>query len=290
MSPTETATSPDGSLAGGSPRPLFAFEGVSASYGTYRALFDVSFSVPEKGITALLGSNGAGKSTVARVATGLVAATSGSVRLAGQDITTMAPHKIARQGVAHVPEGRGIFSSLTTEENLTVAFRQKLGKRAVGGALERAFAAFPALVPLRRQMGGTLSGGQQRMLSLATVLAATPRVLIVDELSLGLAPLVVDAVYEGLVAIRDAGAALVVVEQQVDRALNIADQAVILNHGAVAWSGPSGSALAAMDRVLASRHVLADEGAERNVRVPGATTGGADHNGASPTADAAEQR
>jgi len=233
--------------------PLLEFEAVNASYSTYRALFEVSFHVPERGIVALLGSNGAGKSTVARVATGLVPATAGVIRFNGRDITGLAAHKIAHAGVAHVPEGRGIFSSLTVEENLTLAFRQKVGRGGVAEACERAFTAFPALVPCRRQMGGTLSGGQQRMLSLARVLAVTPRLLIVDELSLGLAPVVIDAVYEGLLAVRDSGCALLVVEQQVDRALAIADTAVLLAHGAVAWSGPATGAAAAMEELLSHR-------------------------------------
>jgi branched-chain amino acid transport system ATP-binding protein len=128
-----------------------------------------------------------------------------------------------------------------------------VGRKGVAEACERAYAAFPALVACRRQMGGTLSGGQQRMLSLARVLAVPPRLLIVDELSLGLAPVVIDAVYDGLLAVRDSGCALLVVEQQVDRALAIADTAVLLAHGSVAWSGPASGASTAMDELLSVR-------------------------------------
>jgi branched-chain amino acid transport system ATP-binding protein len=231
-------------------QPVLRFESVNASYSTYRALFDVSFSIPERGIVALLGSNGAGKSTVARVASGLVPVSSGSIHFAGRDITGLAAHRIAHEGLAHVPEGRGVFSSLTVDENLTLAFRQKVGRKGLADACERAYTAFPALVACRRQLGGTLSGGQQRMLSLARVLAVPPRLLIVDELSLGLAPVVIDAVYDGLLAVRDSGCALLVVEQQVDRALAIADAAVLLTHGSVAWSGPASGASAAMDELL----------------------------------------
>jgi branched-chain amino acid transport system ATP-binding protein len=241
------------------PGPLFEIEHVDASYSNYRALFDVSLSVAERGILALLGSNGAGKSTVARVATGLVPVTAGVVRLGGQDITALPAYKISRLGVAHVPEGRGLFASLTVEENLTLGFRQKLGRADVNAAFDRAYAAFPVLAERRKQMGGTLSGGQQRMLSLARVLATSPRVLIVDELSLGLAPVVIDAVYEGLLAVRDSGCSIIVVEQQVDRALAIADEAVILAHGSVAWRGPADQASAAMDALLSSRQLLVDE-------------------------------
>jgi branched-chain amino acid transport system ATP-binding protein len=243
-------------VTGNGARPLFELDTVSASYSNYRALFGVSMSVPVRGIVALLGSNGAGKSTLARVATGLVPTTSGAIRLDGSDITALSAYQIARLGVAHVPEGRGLFASLTVEENLILGFRQKLGRKGVSGGLERAFAAFPVLAERRRQMGGTLSGGQQRMLSLARVLATEPRVLIVDELSLGLAPVVVDTVYEGLLTIRDTGCALIVVEQQVDRALAIADQAVCLAHGAVAWSGPADRASSAMEELLSGRQIL----------------------------------
>jgi branched-chain amino acid transport system ATP-binding protein len=242
--------------------PLFEIDNLSASYSSYRALFGVSLSVPERGILALLGSNGAGKSTLARVATGLVPATSGAIRLDGVNITNLAAHKIARLGVAHVPEGRGLFASLSVEENLTLGFRQKLGRAGVAEALERAYGAFPVLAERRRQMGGTLSGGQQRMLSLARVLATSPRVLIVDELSLGLAPVIIDAVYEGLLAVRDGGCAIIVVEQQVQRALAIADQAVLLAHGSVAWSGPADQATAAVDAMLSIHQLAIEDGVD----------------------------
>ncbi len=256
LAPAEPPVAP---VAPAAVRPLLELDGVCASYSTYRALFDVSFTVPERGIVALLGSNGAGKSTVARVASGLVPLTAGKIRFDGNDITGLAAHKIAHQGVAHVPEGRGVFSSLTVDENLTLAFRQKVGRRGVAAACERAFTAFPALVACRRQLGGTLSGGQQRMLSLARVLAAPPRLLIVDELSLGLAPVVIDSVYDGLLAVRDSGCAILVVEQQVDRALAIAESAVLLAHGSVSWTGPATEASAAMEELLSSRALATAE-------------------------------
>jgi len=226
---------------------------MSASYGPYRALFDVSFTVPSGGVVALLGSNGAGKSTVARVVTGLVSSTSGSIHVAGRDVTGKAPYEIARSGVAHVPEGRGIFAHLTVEENLTLAFRQRVGRRAVAESLARAYEAFPVLGERRKQSGGTLSGGQQRMLSLVKVLVVPPRLLVVDELSLGLAPVVVDAVYDSLAEINRAGTAVLVIEQQVGRALGLAERAVVLEHGAVAFSGPAADALSVVEAALAAR-------------------------------------
>jgi branched-chain amino acid transport system ATP-binding protein len=230
--------------------PILELNDVSAAYTTYRALFGVSFTVPDGGIVALLGSNGAGKSTVARVATGLVPASSGTVCIGGEDVTKLSAHRIARFGVAHVPEGRAVFSSLTVEENLTVSFRRRVGRRGTSDALETAYGAFPVLRERRKQVGGTLSGGQQRILSLAKVLAVPARLLIVDELSLGLAPVIVDQVYEGLLAIHRQGCALLVVEQQVDRALAIADHAVLLVKGTVAWQGRADEAKPAMEAML----------------------------------------
>lgn len=230
--------------------PALEFVDVHASYGTYRVLFGVSFAVPAGGVVAVLGANGAGKSTVARVASGLVRTTNGSVRVGGVEATRSAPHRIARLGLAHVTEGRGVFSTLTVEENLLLSFRARVPRREVAGALERAYGAFEILGRRRRQSAGTLSGGQQRMLSLAKALAVPPRLLVVDELSLGLAPVVVDAVYEGLLAIRSQGCALLVIEQQVDRALAVAEHVVVLSKGGVAWQGPSDQAGSAVEELL----------------------------------------
>lgn len=218
--------------------PLLQVESVSASYGPFRALFDISFTVPAKAVVALLGPNGAGKSTVARVVTNLVPVTSGRIVFDGEDVTHLQTYELARKGVTHAPEGRSVFSSLTVEENLVLTFRQSLGKKGMGDALERAFSAFPRLGERRGQSAGTLSGGEQRMLSLARVLVDPPRLLVVDELSLGLAPIVVDEVFRTLNDIREAGTALLVVEQHVGRALELADRAVLLHQGTVVHEGP----------------------------------------------------
>jgi len=236
---------------------VLVLEHVSASYGPYRALFDVSFRVPAGGIVALVGSNGAGKSTVARTVTGLVGATAGKVIFCGHDVTQLPAYKIARLGMAHVVEGRGVFSSLTVEENLTLAFRQRAGRHLLSANLERAYAAFPILGERRRQMAGTLSGGQQRLLSLAKVLVVPPKVLIADELSLGLAPVVVDSVYEGLREINTNGTALVVVEQQVSRVLELASQAVVLDRGSVAYDGDPAGAGRAVESLMVRREEAA---------------------------------
>lgn len=215
---------------------------VSASYGPFRALFDVSLQVGPGEAVALLGPNGAGKTTVARVATGLVTPTEGTVWVDGQDLTGQAPHALRWAGIVHAPEGRSVFATLTVEENLTLSFRRSRGRGGVSSGLERAFEVFPALAARRQQAAGTLSGGEQRMLSMARVLVEEPKVLVADELSLGLAPLVVAEVYENLQRLLDAGTSLLVVEQQVGRALALCSRAVLLDHGTVAWDGPSADA------------------------------------------------
>jgi branched-chain amino acid transport system ATP-binding protein len=265
-----TGETPEASAKPGDPAtgaPLLELGEVCASYGSYRALFGVSFVVRERAIVALLGSNGAGKSTVARVVSGLVTATSGTVQFVGRDITRLPAYKIARLGMVHVPEGRGIFSSLSVEENMVLSFRQRVTRAEVPAALERAYTAFPVLADRRDQNAGTLSGGQQRILALSRVLASPPRLLVVDELSLGLAPAIVDSVYEALVAIRGTGCAVLVVEQQVDRALEIADHAVLLARGLVAWAGPPDQASDAMEHVLGGR--LLAEASEEDGDAPG---------------------
>jgi branched-chain amino acid transport system ATP-binding protein len=227
-------------------------DSVDAAYGPYRALFGVSLSVPLGSVTALLGANGAGKSTVARVVSGLVPVTRGRVSISGREVTGEPPWKIARAGVAHVPEGRGIFTSLTVEENLVLAFRREVGRPERRAALARAFDTFPILAERRRQQAGSLSGGQQRILSLAKVLAVPPSLLVADELSFGLAPVIVDSVYEGLARVSEAGSSLLVVEQHLDRVLSIADHAVVLGKGRVVWSGQASGAAPAMEEILSA--------------------------------------
>ena len=217
--------------------PLLELRDVDAAYGPFRALFGVSFAIEEKKTLALLGPNGAGKTTVARVCSGLVAPTSGEVVLDGEDVSGLPTHQLARRNVVHAPEGRSIFSTLTVQENLTLAFRQ-VGDGSVSDSLDRAFELFPRLGERRSQLGGTLSGGEQRMLALARVLVHPPRLLIVDELSLGLAPIVVAEVYDKLAELKELGTTLLIVEQHVHHALGIADDVVILRKGQVEFSGP----------------------------------------------------
>lgn len=222
--------------------PVLELRDVSAAYGPFRALFGVSLAVGPGEAVALLGANGAGKTTVARVATGLVAPASGAVVVDGDDRSGAPAHRFARAGIAHAPEGRSVFATLTVEENLRLSFRRSRGRRAVPGALAQAFAQFPALARRRHQTAGTLSGGEQRMLSLARVLVEAPRLLVADELSLGLAPIVVDQIYAELARLRGEGTALLIVEQQVAHAVALCDRVALLEHGSVTWEGPAAEA------------------------------------------------
>ncbi|MFZ4585879.1 MAG: ABC transporter ATP-binding protein [Acidimicrobiia bacterium] len=223
----------------GAPTPLVELRNVCASYGPFRALFDVSLDVAPGEVVALLGSNGAGKTTVARVVSGLVAPTDGQLLVDGTDVTGEKPFKITRMGITHAPEGRSVFASLTVEENLTLAFRQEAGEAGVPRALNRAYELFPRLGERRGQLAGSLSGGEQRMLSLARVMVNPPKLLVADELSLGLAPIVVEEVYRSLATIREGGTALIIVEQHVHHALQLADRVAVLAKGSVNYFGPT---------------------------------------------------
>ena len=222
--------------------PILELRNVEAEYGPFRALFGVSLTIEAGAAVGLLGANGAGKTTVARLASGLVKPSSGSVWVDGVDMSTSRAYLFAQAGLAHAPEGRSVFSSFTVEENLELSFRRALGKAGVADGLERAFDLFPHLGERRRQIAGTLSGGEQRMLSLVRVLVESPRLLIADELSLGLAPIIVDEVYETLATIRKTGTALLIVEQHVQHAIDLCDRIALLEHGLVSWEGPAADA------------------------------------------------
>jgi branched-chain amino acid transport system ATP-binding protein len=224
--------------SGATSAPLLELRDVDAGYGAFRALFGVSLELRPGGVLALLGSNGCGKTTIARVCSGLIAPTRGQVIFEGVDVTGWRPFRFAQLGIVHAPEGRSVFASLTVSENLELTFRRTRGRGGVHSALDEAYALFPRLGERRQQQAGTLSGGEQRMLSLSRVLVEKPRLLIADELSLGLAPLVVDEVYRTLETIRNSGTTLLLVEQHVHHALAIADDAIVMTKGEVAYSGP----------------------------------------------------
>jgi branched-chain amino acid transport system ATP-binding protein len=220
--------------------PLLRVTGLSARYGAARALEGVSFEMPANSALALLGPNGAGKSTLARVLSGLVPASSGSIRLNGREISGLSATRIRRAGLVHLPEGRGVFPALTVQENLRMALTIDRSGRAA--ALERAFTIFPVLGQRRGQLAGSLSGGEQQMLSLARALMVRPDLVIADEMSLGLAPKLVDVVFESLATARAAGVSVLMIEQFAGRALAFADQCLILQRGHTSWSGPADAA------------------------------------------------
>ncbi|MGI9577275.1 MAG: ABC transporter ATP-binding protein [Microthrixaceae bacterium] len=230
--------------------PALRLDGVDAGYRSFRALFGVSIEIQRGTAVALVGANGAGKSTVARVTTGLVTPTAGSVRVDGKDFTGAAVHDFARAGITMAPEGRGVFSTLSVTDNLRVGFRNTPLIDDPEAAVADAFSMFPRLAERRHQMAGTLSGGEQRMLTLARVMVANPRVLIADELSLGLAPLVTSEVYRTLERIREAGCALLVVEQHLDHALDLADEVVVIAKGEITFRGTPAQARSIDSSVL----------------------------------------
>jgi branched-chain amino acid transport system ATP-binding protein len=215
---------------------------VSAGYGPFRALFGVSLTLDPAHALALIGPNGAGKTTLSRVVSGLVRPTEGTLHVNGVDLTGQRPYRIARAGVAQAPEGRSVFASLTVEENLTLSFREARGRNGVRSGLELAYELFPSLADRRRNLAGNLSGGEQRMLSMARVMVELPKVLVADELSLGLAPIIVEKVYEALTRLREQGVALLIVEQHVAHALELCDRVALLDHGTITWTGPSAEA------------------------------------------------
>lgn len=219
---------------------LLKVERLTVDYGTARALTDICFELESTRSLAILGPNGAGKSTLARVLSGLVAPSAGTIELDGIDVTGKPAHRMRRTGMVHLPEGRGIFRGLSVLDNLRMGLALDRSQRAEG--LERAFALFPVLGERRRQSAGTLSGGEQQMLSLARALMLRPRVVIADEMSLGLAPKMVDLVFESLQHARDVGVSVIMTEQFGARAIAFADDALILQRGRVAWSGPTEAA------------------------------------------------
>ena len=231
--------------------PLLSVQDLDVKYASVQALFRVSLDVSEGSVVAVLGANGAGKSTFARAVSGLVPSSGGTIRFDGRDITKAKPHEIRRAGLVHIPEGRGIFPGLYVQENLRMAVRRVGTKEQRRHAIDRAYELFPRLAERRNQRAGTLSGGEQQMLALARALAVPPKLIIADEMSLGLAPLVVELVFDSIERAAQTGVTIVLIEQFVHRALGLADQCVILTRGNVAWSGSAaGAEQEVLDRYL----------------------------------------
>jgi branched-chain amino acid transport system ATP-binding protein len=217
--------------------PLLQLDGVSAGYGQARVIQDLSLSVMQGQVIGILGSNGAGKTTLAHVISRALPLTSGRISFGGEDITALPAHAAAARGIAHCMEGRRIFSSLSVEENLLVAARG-VGAGEREARLDRVYALFPVLAERRHAPGTSMSGGQQQALAIGRALMAKPRLVIFDEISLGLAPVMMDRLYAALAELKREGLTMLVVEQDIERALELADVAHILNKGRITLSGP----------------------------------------------------
>jgi len=209
------------------------------SYGSIVALRGVSLQVGEGEIVAVIGPNGAGKSTLLLTIAGIVRAKQGSIEFAGGSVTGAAPERLVSSGLSLVPEGRHIFGSLTVAENIALGATTRSDRAAIAADTERVLDLFPVLRERLRQRAGKLSGGEQQMLAIARALLAKPRLLLLDEPSLGLAPLVVKQVYDSIEELRRNGVTILIVEQSVGRALKVADRTYVLNSGAVTISGRS---------------------------------------------------
>jgi branched-chain amino acid transport system ATP-binding protein len=208
-----------------------AVEDLEVRYGAVRAVRGLSFTVEPGEIVGLIGPNGAGKSSTLHAIMGVAPVTAGDVRLGGTSLLGKRPEDVARSGIALVPEGRRIFAELTVEENLRLGLAGRRSQTGADDALSRAYALFPVVAEFRRRAAGALSGGQQQQLAIARALVAEPDVLLLDEPSLGLAPRIVDVVFEALAAIRESGLAVLLVEQRAQRTVALADRCHVISNG-----------------------------------------------------------
>lgn len=216
---------------------MLEIKDVEVFYGVIQAIKGVSFQVNEGEVIALIGANGAGKTTILHSITGLIAPKKGQIIFEGQDITTTPAHKIVSMGMAHVPEGRRVFAQLTVLENLKMGAFTRKDKEEVEESLIRVYKRFPRLEERKNQMAGTLSGGEQQMLAICRGLMAKPKVLMLDEPSLGLAPVVVNEVFQNIQRIKAEGITIILVEQNAKKSLSICDYAYVIENGFVSMEG-----------------------------------------------------
>jgi branched-chain amino acid transport system ATP-binding protein len=212
---------------------------VSASYGSVPAIGDISIDIGEGEAVGLLGANGAGKSTTLRAISGLMRLTAGTITFLGTSIAALPPYKIAELGIAHVPEGRQVFPEMTVQENLEIGAYVPRAKAVRGQTLDLVFSIFPVLAERRRQLAGTMSGGEQQMLAVGRGLMLKPRLLMLDEPSLGLAPVMTDITFQKIQEIHAMGTAILLVEQNVARALTLVQRAYVLESGKIIMRGSS---------------------------------------------------
>jgi branched-chain amino acid transport system ATP-binding protein len=218
---------------------VLKLDGASASYGTMPAISNVSIEIGEGEAVGLLGANGAGKSTTLRVISGLVKLTSGAITFAGADLASLPPHRIPELGIAHVPEGRQVFPEMTVQENLEVGAYVPKAKAERSRTLDLVYSIFPQLADRKKQLAGTMSGGEQQMLAVGRGLMLKPRLLMLDEPSLGMAPVMTDVTFEKIGEIHKIGTAILLVEQNVARALSLVQRAYVLESGNVIMHGLS---------------------------------------------------
>jgi branched-chain amino acid transport system ATP-binding protein len=219
---------------------LLAVQNLSVAYGDLFAVRDVTFTVEEGTVFVLLGANGAGKTSILRTISGLLRPRAGKIFAEGTDLSGMKPHEVARHGISHVPEGRRVFPNLTVEDNLTVSYLGTRSNTPVAEALAAIYALFPRLAERRTQFGGTLSGGEQQMVAIGRAMMNFPKLLMLDEPSLGLSPVMADLVFERLAEIRKGGTTILLVEQNAT-CLEMATQGIILANGSIALSGDAHS-------------------------------------------------
>jgi branched-chain amino acid transport system ATP-binding protein len=222
---------------------MLSIKNLKAGYGKVEVLHGINIEVPKSQVITLIGSNGAGKSTTMRAITGMIKATAGEVYLSGKDITGLDSFRIAKLGLAHSPEGRRVFSTMSVTDNLTLgAFPRLTGSRPKGdvkGDLEKAMELFPRLKERRNQLAGTLSGGEQQMLAMARAVMLNPEVILLDEPSMGLAPILVDEVFKIIARLKSEGVTMLLVEQFAAAALNVADYGYVLENGHIKVQGPA---------------------------------------------------
>lgn len=212
---------------------MLTVENINVYYGVIHALKDISFQVNEGEIVALIGANGAGKTTTLQTVSGMLSAKSGSIRFQDQEISRMPEYKIVKQGISHVPEGRRMFSNLTVLENLKMGAYTRKDKQEINNSLEMVYERFPRLKERTRQLAGTLSGGEQQMLAMGRALMANPRILLLDEPSMGLSPLLVSEIFDIIQEINKQGVTILLVEQNAKKALSIANRAYVLETGRI---------------------------------------------------------
>ena len=226
---------------------MLEVKNINVYYGSIHAIKDISFSVEQGEVVALIGANGAGKSTILKTISGLLRTKTGSISFQNQSITTTIPHKIVAQGLAHVPEGRRIFAQMSVEENLEMGAYTRSNSEIAPG-LERVYERFPRLKERRRQTAGTLSGGEQQMLAMGRALMSHPTLLMLDEPSMGLAPILVEEIFDIIQELHKDGTTILLVEQNAQMALSVADRGYVLETGKIVLSG-GGSQLLQDDAV-----------------------------------------